>query len=101
MSLTKEELQSIANLARIGLSEEEADRLRHELDGILGYVDRLQLIDTTGIPEASSIPVQADEFRVDEVNDCGDAARALIIDNFPASQSNMLKAPAVFEKPKS
>ena len=101
MSLTKEEFASLANLARIGLSDEEAEHLRHDLDGILEYVDRLQNIDTTSIPEASSAPVHADAFRPDEVVECDEADHALILDNFPASQSGFLKAPAVFERPKS
>lgn len=101
MSISREDLRSLAHLARIGLSEEEEIRLSKELEGILGYVDRLQNIDTAGVPEAANAPIHADAFRPDEVVNCDEADHALILDNFPASQSGYLKAPAVFERPKS
>jgi len=101
MSISREDLRSLANLARIGLSEEEEARLGKDLDGILEYIGRLQNIDTTGIPEAASAPVHADAFRPDVVSECDEADHALILENFPASQSGFLKAPAVFERPKS
>jgi len=100
MSLSLEEVKKIASLARIGLSDEELERMRNDLDGILEYVDRLQKVDTEGVPEAASPVIEATDFRADEASDCTDAERALIVDNFPASQSGMLKAPAVFERPK-
>jgi len=100
MSLSHEEIKNVAFLARIGLSDEEVERVGKDLDSILGYVDRLQKIDTADVPEAASPVVDAKNFRVDEADACTDAERALIVDNFPASQGGMLKAPAVFERPK-
>ena len=100
MSLSREELQGIANLARIGLSDGELTRIGKELDSILEYVDRLQKIDTRGIPEAAPPLVEAKDFRVDEEDGCTDAVQALIVDNFPASERGMMKAPAVFKRPK-
>lgn len=101
MSLTREDVTNIANLARLGLSEEELEQAGKDLNSILKYIDRLQKIDTTGVPEAASPVVEASGFRPDEVDACTDAERALIMDNFPASERGMLKAPAVFEKPKA
>lgn len=101
MSLSREEIQGIAHLARLGLTDEECDRIGKDLDAILGYVDRLQEIDTTGVPEAAPPFVEAVDFRADEVDACTDAERALIVKNFPSSERGMLKAPAVFEKPKT
>lgn len=100
MSLSREEIQGIAHLARVGLSDEELERVGKDLDSILEYVDRLQKVDTEGVPEAASPLVEAKDFRVDEVDACTDAEQALIVNNFPASQAGMLKAPAVFERPK-
>ncbi|MCW1892350.1 MAG: Asp-tRNA(Asn)/Glu-tRNA(Gln) amidotransferase subunit GatC [Candidatus Uhrbacteria bacterium] len=101
MSLTREEVASIAHLARIGLSDEELDRTGHELDSVLDYVNRLQRIDTDGVPEASALPVDAGAFRPDVVDACVESERALILQNFPASSGDLLKAPAVFVQPKS
>lgn len=100
MSLSSEEVKKIAHLARIGLSDEEADRAKKELGDVLAFVDRLQKVDTNGVPEASAPCVPGDSFRTDAVDACEDSERGLIVENFPASESGMLKAPAVFEKPK-
>ncbi|MEN9557931.1 MAG: Glutamyl-tRNA(Gln) amidotransferase subunit [Candidatus Parcubacteria bacterium] len=101
MAITHEDVAALAHLARVGLEKEETERAERELENILGYVDRLQKIDTTGVEEAAPEPVAAHAFRVDEVTACSDKVRAEIIQNFPASQSGFLKAPAVFERPKS
>jgi aspartyl-tRNA(Asn)/glutamyl-tRNA(Gln) amidotransferase subunit C len=53
MTLSIEEVQHIANLARLQLSPEEQARFREQLSTILDYVARLQELDTTGIPPAS------------------------------------------------
>jgi aspartyl-tRNA(Asn)/glutamyl-tRNA(Gln) amidotransferase subunit C len=100
MPLSREDIENVARLARIGLSEWEMEVIGRDLDAILEYVDRLQKVDTEGVPEAAPPPVMADVFRRDEADACPDAEQALIVGNFPASQGGMLKAPAVFEKPK-
>jgi aspartyl-tRNA(Asn)/glutamyl-tRNA(Gln) amidotransferase subunit C len=100
MQLSKEDVQSIAMLARIGLTEEETDQASRDLGAILGYVERLQNVDTTGVPEAAAPAVEAVDFRPDAVDAATDVERSLILDNFPASEGGFLKAPAVFEKPK-
>jgi aspartyl-tRNA(Asn)/glutamyl-tRNA(Gln) amidotransferase subunit C len=100
MALTREDVASLAHLARIALNEEELDRASDELEGILGYVDRLQEIDTDGVEEAAPAPRMAPAFRVDTAVWSDDATRQLILKNFPAKGGDLLKAPAVFERPK-
>lgn len=100
MSLTREDIASLAHLARIGLSDEEQTRAEKELDSVLGYVDRLQKVDTSGAEEAAPPAVRAASFRNDEVMACDEAGRQFILSNFPARQEDLLKVPAVFEKPK-
>jgi len=55
MTLTLEEVEHIANLARLELTGEEKTRFREQLSAILDYAARLQLVDTTGIPPTSSV----------------------------------------------
>lgn len=100
MGISKEEIASIAQLARIGLSDEELERAEKDLEGILGYVDRLQKIDTSGVLEASAPAVKANAFRADEAHPSTETERELILKNFPARDGDLLKAPAVFERPK-
>lgn len=101
MALANESVQALAHLARIGLTPEEVERAGREMEDILKYIDRLQKVDTNGVDEASALPIKADAFRVDQVTDCPSQVRDQIIADFPASQAGLLKAPAVFERPKA
>lgn len=100
MALTREEVSKIAHLARVGFLDEELDKVGKDLSSILGYIDRLQQIDTEGVPEASAPLVSADAFRADSAEWCAPDVLALVTENFPESQQGLLRAPAVFERPK-
>jgi len=50
MSLTNEEVRHIARLARLGLTEDEAERFQHQLSDILDYFARLAAVDTERVP---------------------------------------------------
>lgn len=65
MSLTKAEVEHIANLARLELSEEEKERYRDQLSAILEYAARLQALDTSTILPTASVLAQAGELRAD------------------------------------
>jgi aspartyl-tRNA(Asn)/glutamyl-tRNA(Gln) amidotransferase subunit C len=55
MTLTIQEVEHIADLARLELSEEEKKRYREQLSAILDYAARLQALDTADIPPTSSV----------------------------------------------
>jgi aspartyl-tRNA(Asn)/glutamyl-tRNA(Gln) amidotransferase subunit C len=47
--INRAEVERVALLARLSLSDEEADRLVREFESFLGYIDTLQEIDTAGV----------------------------------------------------
>ncbi len=56
--LSLEEVEHIAQLARLGLTEEEKEMFRDQLSAILEYAERLNELDTTGIsPTTSALPL--------------------------------------------
>jgi aspartyl-tRNA(Asn)/glutamyl-tRNA(Gln) amidotransferase subunit C len=58
LSLSREQVQHIARLARVGLSEEDVDRFSEQLSEILDYFERLRQVDTDGIPPtAHTLPL--------------------------------------------
>lgn len=58
MSLNQDDVVRIARLARIELSAAECDATRTQLNGILGFIEQLQAVDTTGIePMAHAVDV--------------------------------------------
>ncbi len=59
MALTRAQVQHIAELARLQLSEQEIDRMTEQLSAILEHAARLQELDTRSIPPtASVVPLQ-------------------------------------------
>lgn len=60
MPLTLQEVDHIAQLARLELGAEERERYREQLSAILDYFTQLQELDTQDIPPTSSVlPLQA------------------------------------------
>lgn len=66
MSLTIQEVEAIAALARLDLTGEEKARFAGQLSDILEYAARLQALDTSGIPPTSSVLPGAGVLREDE-----------------------------------
>lgn len=99
MSLSREEMKQLADLARLQLTDEELTKVEREVDSILGYVDRLGKIDTQNA-EPMTMPAKAEGWREDVAFTCDDATRELILANFPSRNGDALAVPAVFEKPK-
>jgi aspartyl-tRNA(Asn)/glutamyl-tRNA(Gln) amidotransferase subunit C len=67
-ALSSDEVSRIAKLSRLALSGEELQLFSRQLAGILGYVEQLQALDTTGVPPTShplalSSPLREDERR--------------------------------------
>lgn len=99
MSMTRDEVVRLAELARLELSEDELKTLAHELEAILKYVDRLQQIDTSGV-RPLHMPARANGWREDAAFPCDDAMRQWIFANFPSRKENLLATPGVFAEPK-
>jgi aspartyl-tRNA(Asn)/glutamyl-tRNA(Gln) amidotransferase subunit C len=58
MSLTSQEIDRIANLARLELQPAEAERMREQINGFFSIVEAMQAVDTTGV-EPLAHPVAA------------------------------------------
>ena len=60
MALTPDDVRRVADLARLELTGDEAERLTHHLNDLLAQFARLQELDTQGVPPTShAVPVQA------------------------------------------
>jgi len=66
MSVTRQDVKRVAELARLDLSSEEEEQLTDELSSILQYMEKLNELDTEGVsPSSHPIPV-AGSFRTDD-----------------------------------
>ena len=95
MSVDLATVKRVAHLARIAVSEDEANRMMGELNGILGFVEQLSEVDVTGVePMTSVIPMEMKK-RQDVVTDGNKAAD--IVANAPATDENFFLVPKVVE----
>jgi aspartyl-tRNA(Asn)/glutamyl-tRNA(Gln) amidotransferase subunit C len=70
-------VETLADLARLELSREEAAQLGAQLETILGYIRSLQQVDVQGVPEWSSSEQVGSGLRADEAEDGFEPDRAL------------------------
>ena len=95
MGLSREEVQHVAELAKLGLTEEEEGLFSEQLSAILEHAERLQEIDTENVPPtAHSIHLQ-NVMRDDEV--VASYPREDILANAPQSEQGSFKVQAVLE----
>ena len=69
MALTTEEMRYVALLARIGMTDDETDKMRNEMSEILEYFGILKQIDTQNVPPTSHSVSLKTVMRDDKVNE--------------------------------
>ncbi len=92
MSVSKEELEHIARLADLNLSEEEKQMYIKNLNDILEYAQTINSVDTSSVQETISTNAKYNELRKDEINQCfGD--RDKMISNAPSQEAGLFHIP--------
>jgi len=66
MALTREQVEHVADLAKLGLTEEEVEMYREQLSAILEYAAVLQRLDTEAIPPTATVLPLRNVLRTDE-----------------------------------
>ena len=95
MSVDLQIVKRVARLARIAVTEEEAERMTGELNTILGFVEQLNEVDVSGVePMTSVIPIEMRK-RADIVTDGGKPDD--IVANAPSTDENFFLVPKVVE----
>ena len=93
MRITPKEILHVAHLARLHLSDQEVETMAGKLDKILGYVDTLNELDTTGVTPTTHALSLTNAFREDEVKDSLGQAEAL--KNAPKQNGEAFVVPRV------
>lgn len=65
MQVSKEEVERIAHLARLKLEGEELERLTKDFNQILGFVEELRQVDTTGVKPLTHVLELSNHYRED------------------------------------
>jgi len=95
MAAPEIDIKYVAHLARLSLSPDEEKKLGAQLDGILGYIEKLKELDVAGVePTAHAVPMvnvtRADEIHPSLPHD--DALR-----NAPAKANGLFIVPKIVE----
>ena len=77
MALTLEEVEHIAELAKLRLTDEEKARYREQLSAVLEYADRLRQLDTSAIPPTATVLPLRTVLRPDRIEPSIDRDRLL------------------------
>ena len=95
MSLTLQEIEHIAKLARLELTDAQKMLYREQLEAILDHVAKLQELDTKDVTPTTSVSVGQMPLREDESRPGLD--KADLLKNAPQQEDGQFKIPPVFE----
>ncbi len=95
MPLTLKEVEHIANLARLELTDEEKAHYREQLSAILDYFSQLRELDTADIPPTSSVLPQRSVLREDEPRP--GLTLEELLRNAPDAEAGQFRVPPVLE----
>jgi len=95
MPLFLQEVEHIARLARLELTDEQKTRYREQLEAILDHFARLQELDTKDVPPTPSVSVGQMPLRADEPRP--GLTQEDLLKNAPNQEGGQFKIPPVFE----
>jgi aspartyl-tRNA(Asn)/glutamyl-tRNA(Gln) amidotransferase subunit C len=96
MAITRETVLHVARLARLDLAEDEVERMKHDLDRILEYVEELSALDTSGVPETAHVAVESAPMRKDVQKQS--LSNQLALSNAPRSSNGAFAVPAFVDE---
>lgn len=95
MSVDTATVKKVASLARIAITDADAERLAPELNNILGWIEQLGEVDTASVEPMTAVIPNTLRLRDDVVND-GDM-RDAVLANAPAGEHGFFTVPKVIE----
>jgi len=98
MKLTRESVQRVATLARLRLTADEETALAGELDRILGYMDKLNDLDTSNVPvfaHSNDVSETLEKLRDDKVVNRPNTDALLA--NAPERDKTFFRVPKIIE----
>lgn len=95
MKITKEQVEKVAHLARLNLTEEEKEQMTKDMEAIIEFADQINALDISDVaPTAHIIPIN-NVFRKDEVQPSMD--RDLLLSNAPSKEQGCFSVPKTVE----
>ena len=95
VKITRVEVEHVARLARLELTEDEKERMTAQLDAILGYMDKLNALDTSQVEPTTTVIPMVSVMRDDVVRPSLDREEALA--NAPDRADAFFRVPRIIE----
>lgn len=96
MKIDISEIERLAELSRLRLNNEEKNAAREDMERIIGFIDKLQQVDTTGIEPLVHVNNHVNVLRDDVESQSVNKEDAL--KNSPSHDSDFFKIPKVLKK---
>ncbi|MCX6806711.1 MAG: Asp-tRNA(Asn)/Glu-tRNA(Gln) amidotransferase subunit GatC [Candidatus Berkelbacteria bacterium] len=93
--LSKDEVEHIAKLSRLALTDKEKEKFREQISSILDYVKELDKVDTKNTEPIANITGLTDIVREDEIKPS--MSREKLLKNAPAKENGYIKVKRVKE----
>ena len=93
-TITTSDVRHLAQLSNLQLADDEVENLRGDLENILGYIEQLGELDTTGVKPTYQVTGLENVWRDDEVQDVG-VSREQLLELAPEQADNSVKVPKV------
>jgi len=94
--ITMQDVEHVARLSRLALTDQEKERMRRELDGILSYIDKLRALDTAGVPPTSHAVPMTNVMREDEPRPS--LSQDEMLANAPERSGEFFRVPKIIEE---
>jgi aspartyl-tRNA(Asn)/glutamyl-tRNA(Gln) amidotransferase subunit C len=95
VKITRAEVEHVARLARLELTEDEKERMTAQLDAILGYMEKLNALDTSQVEPTTTVIPMVSVMRDDVVRPSLDREEALA--NAPDRADAFFRVPRIIE----
>jgi aspartyl-tRNA(Asn)/glutamyl-tRNA(Gln) amidotransferase subunit C len=95
MKLTKKEIEHIANLARLDLTDEEFKKYGEQLSGVLSYIEQLQEVDTTDVEPTAQVTGLENVMREDRAEDWQENEKERALGESPEIEEGQIKVKRV------
>jgi aspartyl-tRNA(Asn)/glutamyl-tRNA(Gln) amidotransferase subunit C len=93
MRLSREEVEYVATLARIGLGDDEITRMQDQLSSILEHIAAINELDTNAIPPTAQVVALTNVMRQDVVT--GSLPRDAVLGNAPRQSAGFFEVHAI------
>ena len=96
MEINNKLIQDLSRLAKLKFDDKSSEKMKGDLDKIIGFVDKLSEIDTEGIEPLLYLSEELNVLRIDEINH--EVSQEDALKNAPQKDSDYFKVPTVLKK---